>query len=252
MEKYLSLEGKIALVTGASRGIGRAIAEMYLDAGAVVIGIARSSSAKEIFEEWKDKYKDKEEKFSYYLADISHLEDIEEVFADVKNKFGRLDILVNNAGITRDQLLLRMKKEEWDEVISVNLGGIFNVTKTFLRLLLKSKGSIINITSVIGLMGNVGQANYAASKAGVIGFTKSLAKEVARKGLRVNAIAPGYIQTDMTEAISEDAKKSLQQLIPMGRLGEVKDVAAVALFLASPLASYITGQVLVVDGGMVM
>jgi len=249
-EKSLfSLYDKIAVVTGASRGIGKSIVEYLLNAGATVIGIARNE---ERLKNLAAELNKAEEKFFYYAADVADSEKIDSIAAAVKEKFGKIDILVNNAGITRDNLLLRMKKEDWQNMIDINLSSVFYLTKAFLRMIIKSRGTVINISSVVGLMGNVGQANYAASKAGIIGFSKSLAKELAKKGVRVNVVAPGYIQTDMTEAISEEAKAKLQALIPMGKLGMPEDIAKVVLFLASPMASYVTGQVLTVDGGMVM
>jgi 3-oxoacyl-[acyl-carrier protein] reductase len=249
MENLLSLKDKVAVVTGSSRGIGKSIAEYLFQAGATVIGIARKE---EKLKELSDELNKVEKRFFYYTGDVSDSARIDEIAAMVKKEFGKVDILVNNAGITRDNLLLRLKKEDWQKVIDVNLNSVFYLTKAFLRLIMKSKGSIINISSVIGLMGNVGQSNYAASKAAIIGFSKSLAKELAKKGVRVNVVAPGYIQTDMTEAISEEAKTKLKDMIPMGKLGEPEDIAKLVLFLSSPLSAYITGQVLTVDGGMVM
>ena len=248
-KNLLSLQDKVAVVTGASRGIGKSIVEYFLNAGAIVIGIARNEGRLKTLAEELNK---EEERFFYYAADVADSEKIDSVASSVKEKFGKVDILVNNAGITRDSLLLRTKKEDWQNVIDINLSSVFYLTKAFMRMIMKNRGCIINISSVIGLMGNVGQANYAASKAGIIGFSKSLAKELAKKGVRVNVVAPGYIQTDMTEAISAEAKEKLQTLIPMGKLGEPEDIAKVVLFLASPMAAYMTGQVLTVDGGMVM
>ncbi|MCD6079836.1 MAG: beta-ketoacyl-ACP reductase [Candidatus Omnitrophica bacterium 4484_49] len=244
------LKGKVALITGSGRGIGRAIALKFAREGADVISLDIDiQSARETTREVESLGR----KAQSYSCDISNFETTQEVLKAAIEHFGKLDILVNNAGITKDNLLLRMTEEEWDLVLKVNLKGVFNVTKSVLRQMLKQKsGKIINIASVIGIMGNVGQANYAASKAGLIAFTKSLAKEVASRNINVNAIAPGYIQTRMTESLSEDIKKQMLSMIPLSRFGAPEDVANCALFLASSLSDYITGQVIVVDGGLVM
>jgi len=244
------LKGKVALITGSGRGIGRAIALKFAREGADVISLDIDiQSARETAREVESLGR----KAQSYSCDISNFEATQEVLKAAIEHFGKLDILVNNAGITKDNLLLRMTEEEWDLVLKVNLKGVFNVTKAVLRQLLKQKsGKIINIASVIGIMVNVGQANYAASKAGVIAFTKSLAKEVASRNINVNAIAPGYIQTRMTESLSEDIKRQMLSMIPLSRFGVPEDVANCALFLASSLSDYITGQVIVVDGGLVM
>jgi len=242
------LKGKIALVTGGSRGIGRAISEAFANAGARVAimdldGEGASAAAASL----------PGEGHSGHQGNVADQESATEIVKQVQGDLGTIDILVNNAGITRDNLLLRMKDEEFDDVIEVNLKGTFNLTRAVGRGMLKQRsGVILNIASVVGLMGNAGQANYAASKAGVIGFTKSVARELAPRGVRCNAIAPGFIRTDMTDALTEDQIEALQSQIPLARLGEPNDISGVALFLVSPAACYITGQVLAVDGGMVM
>lgn len=245
------LTGKVAVVTGAGRGIGRAIALKLSKLGASVIINYRSSikEAQELIDEIKAGGGNAEA----VQGDVSSLEDAEKVIKFAVEKFGRLDILVNNAGITKDTLLLRMKEEDFDKVLEVNLKGVFNCTKHASAIMLKQKsGRIINISSVIGLIGNAGQANYAAAKAGIIGFTKSIAKELGGRGITVNAIAPGFISTDMTEVLSDKVKEKLLESVPLRKLGSPEDVANLAGFLASDNASYITGQVINVDGGMVM
>ncbi|MBL4937669.1 3-oxoacyl-[acyl-carrier-protein] reductase [Clostridium sp. YIM B02515] len=245
------LTGKVAVVTGAGRGIGRAIALKLSKLGASVVINYRSSikEAQELIDEIKSNGGNAEA----VQGDVSSLEDAEKVIKFAVEKFGRLDILVNNAGITKDTLLLRMKEEDFDKVLEVNLKGVFNCTKHASAIMLKQKsGRIINISSVIGLIGNAGQANYAAAKAGIIGFTKSIAKELGGRGITVNAIAPGFISTDMTEVLSDKVKEKLLENVPLRKLGSPEDVANLAGFLASDNASYITGQVINVDGGMVM
>jgi len=239
----MKLEGKVAVVTGAARGIGHATAKSLADAGAkVVICDLREEDLAGV---QLDALK--------IAADVTDSEAADGLIAATLEKWGRLDIVVNNAGITRDNLLLRMKDPEWEAVLEVNLSGVFKVTRAAVRPMLKQRsGSIINISSVVGIMGNPGQANYAASKAGVIGFTKAVAREVAPRGIRVNAIAPGFIQTQMTDVLSDEAKAKLASQIPMGSLGSPEDVAQAVLFLASDQSRYITGQVLAVDGGMAM
>jgi 3-oxoacyl-[acyl-carrier protein] reductase len=242
-EWEMKLEGKVAVVTGAARGIGHATAKSLADAGAkVVICDLREEDLAGV---QLDALK--------IAADVTDSEAADGLIAATLEKWGRLDIVVNNAGITRDNLLLRMKDPEWEAVLEVNLSGVFKVTRAAVRPMLKQRfGSIINISSVVGIMGNPGQANYAASKAGVIGFTKAVAREVAPRGIRVNAIAPGFIQTQMTDVLSDEAKAKLASQIPMGSLGSPEDVAQAVLFLASDQSRYITGQVLAVDGGMAM
>lgn len=246
------LKGKVALITGSVRGIGKAISLCFAKAGAdVVINYISDRSeleANNLVEELKQMGV----KALAIKADISKSEEAKGLIAEAIKHFGKLDILVNNAGITKDMLLLRMTEQEFDKVIEVNLKGIFNCTKEASRAMLKAGGSIINMTSVVGINGNAGQSNYAASKAGVIGFTKSVAKEFAGKKLRVNAIAPGFIETDMTSVLADKVKEDVMRNIPMKRFGASDEVAKVALFLASDLSSYVTGEVIKVDGGMAM
>ena len=244
----VNLKGQVAVVTGGSRGIGQGIATMLARNGATSVITGRNEERlKEVVEELQAIEPS-------CRAEILHVENPANVEAFAKKLYGELekiDILVNNAGITDDQLLLRMKEEQWDRVIETNLKGVFNCTKAVARYMLKKKyGRIVNISSVIALMGNPGQANYAASKAGIIGFSKAVARELARKNITVNAIAPGYIQTDMTEKMEEKAREAILSLIPQGRLGQVEDVANAVLFLVSDAASYITGHVLNVSGGL--
>ena len=242
---------KVAVVTGAGRGIGNAIAKKLASEGAKIAAISRSvensqSCAEEINSEFPDVARS-------YSVDVSNHDDMIDVGKKILNDFGKVDILVNNAGVTRDNLMLRMNEDEWDTVLNTNLKGAFNSVKVFQRSLLKQGGArIINISSVIGLIGNAGQANYAASKAGLIGLTKSLAREFASRSVTVNAIAPGFIVTDMTDSLSEDLKDGIKSKIPLGELGHVDDVANAVEFLAGSSGKYITGQVLTVDGGMVI
>jgi len=241
------LEGKIALVTGASRGIGAAIATGLAAAGARVVGTATSDKgAAAISETLGDTGRG-------LVLDVSDDESVTDVIADIQKTEGAATIVVNNAGITRDNLLLRMKSEEWNDVMSTNLAGVFRVSKAALRGMMKARyGRIVNIASVIGLMGNPGQANYAAAKAGIIGFSKSMAREVGSRNITVNVIAPGFIDTDMTRALPEAQRDTLLAQIPLGRLGEVEDIAQPVVFLASPAGGYITGETLNVNGGMLM
>lgn len=242
------LAGRTALVTGGSRGIGRAIGEALAAAGARVALVARSgeqaaASAAAL----------PGEGHAGFACDVGDPAAVQQVVQAVESRLGEISILVNNAGITRDGLLLRMKDEDWDEVLRTNLKGAFNFTRAVTRgMMRRREGVIINISSVVGLMGNAGQVNYAASKAGLIGLTKATARELASRGVRVNAVAPGYIETDMTAGLGEEQTAALLRQIPMGRLGVSEDVAAAVRFLAGPGGRYITGQVLTVDGGMVM
>ena len=247
----MQFEGKVALVTGASRGIGRAVAIRLAKSGAkIAVNYAGNQAAAE---EVKQIIEQNGGEAILVQADISNAESVDAMVAAVMEAFGRIDILVNNAGITRDTLLMRMKEADWNAVIQTNLTGVFYVTKAVSKIMMKQRyGKIVNMSSVVGLMGNAGQANYAAAKAGVIGFTKSMAKELAARNITVNAIAPGFIATDMTAVLSDKVKEDLATKIPMGRLGEADDIASAVLFLVSDSASYITGQTLNVDGGMVM
>ena len=245
MEKLLS--DKICIVTGASRGIGAAIASRFRTEGARVYSFSRSAPSQ------PEGGEDNILRDFWLSCDVSDEASVEAAVAAVLAKEGRIDILVNNAGITRDGLLMRMKTEDWEAVLDTNLKSAFLLSRSVVRTMLKQRdGCILNVSSVVGITGNGGQTNYSASKAGIIGFTKSLAREVASRNLRVNAIAPGFIETSMTDKIPEDFKRKLKESIPLGRVGSAEEAAAAALFLCSPLASYVTGVVLQVDGGMGM
>lgn len=242
------LEGKVALITGATRGIGKGIAEVFAQQGAKVAFTYAGSvdKAKSLEEELG-----KITKVKSYQSDASDYDAAQQLVADVMSEFGQIDILVNNAGITRDNLMLRMSKEDWDTIIRVNLDSVFNLTKAVIKPMMKAKsGSIINMTSVVGIKGNAGQANYAASKAGVIGFSKSIALELGSRNIRCNAIAPGFIETEMTAALDEKTVQGWRDSIPLKRGGQPEDVANACVFFGSDLSSYISGQVLNVDGGM--
>ena len=245
------LKNKVAIVTGSARGIGKAIAEEYAKNGAkVVISDILQELADETAKELQVKYNIETLAIK---ADVSKFEEVETLVKSTIEKFGSIDIIVNNAGITRDNLIMRMSEDEWNLVIDINLKGVFNCIKAVTRPMMKQRaGKIINITSVVGQMGNAGQINYSASKAGVIGMTKTSAKELGSRGIKVNAIAPGFIVSEMTDKLSDQAKDSLIALIPVKKLGQPSDVAKAAVFLASENADYITGQVINVDGGMVM
>lgn len=245
----MELTGRVALVTGAARGIGREIAERLASAGA---SVAVVDVAEDAVQQAAQELSRPDAVARGYRCDVSSLDAAETLGERVLADFGRVDVLVNNAGITKDRLFVRMTGEDWAAVIGVNLTGAFNVTKAFAPAMLKARaGSIVNIASVVGQMGNAGQANYAASKAGLIGLTKSLAKEFAPRGVRVNAVAPGFIRTHMTDALPEDVQAQMKQVIPLGRFGEPADVAGVVMFLVSDTSAYVTGQVINCDGGMV-
>ncbi|TRZ94837.1 3-oxoacyl-[acyl-carrier-protein] reductase [bacterium] len=246
----MRLEDKVALITGGARGIGREIAFLFAQEGADII------VADVNIEEAEKTAKDIQAKGMKSLAlamDVTDYAKVEQAFNKILDKFTKVDILVNNAGITKDNLILRMSQAEWDAVLNVNLKGTFNCLKAVSRIMLKQRsGKIVNIASIIGIIGNAGQANYSASKAGIIALTKSAAKELASRNINVNAVAPGFIQTDMTAKLPEELKQKMKEQIPLDRFGSAQDVAATCLFLASEEANYITGQTIVVDGGMVM
>lgn len=247
----MNLTGKVALVTGASRGIGQATAIDLAKAGADVVVNFIGNEA--VAQETVEKIEALGRKAIKIKADVGNAEEVQAMVDEAVAAFGHIDILVNNAGITRDGLLIRMKDSDWDDVLNINLKGVYLVTKAVAKLMVKQRaGRIINMTSVSGVTGNVGQANYAAAKAGVIGFTKTCAKELAARGITVNAIAPGFIETAMTDVLPEKIKEGIAGTIPFGRMGQPEEIAKVVTFLASDFASYITGQVLNVDGGMVM
>ena len=248
--KCCNLTDKVAIVTGASRGIGEAIAKQLSSCGAKIILIARNSDQLVAVKETIISNGRIAESMA---GDVSNLNSISEIVTNTIDKWGRIDILVNNAGIARDNIIMRMKEDDWDSVMNINLKGCFNGIKSVARPMIKNKaGRIINITSVIGQIGNAGQSNYAASKAGIMGLTKSMAKELGSRNITVNAVAPGYITTDMTNELNDEVKEQLKSSIPLGRLGTPDDVANLVCFLASDEAGYITGQTFNVDGGMVM
>jgi 3-oxoacyl-[acyl-carrier protein] reductase len=244
------LTDKVALVTGASRGLGKAIALALAAEGASIAAVARSEDA---LKETVEAIRAAGGTVEPYALDVSDDVAAEAVVEKIAAHFKHVDVLVNNAGVTRDGLLMRMKSADWDTVLDTNLKGAFNLTKPVSRLMIKQRaGRVVNISSVIGLMGNAGQANYAASKAGLIGFSKSVARELASRSITCNVVCPGFIETDMTKGLGEEMRKNLLDKIPLARLGQPEDVAGTVAFLCSPAASYITGQILTVDGGMVM
>ena len=248
MERF---QGKRVVVTGAGRGIGLAVATAFAAEGAKVAVLSRneqscSKASSQINESYPGAAR-------YYAVDVAHFDSVQEVGKRVLEELGGVDVLINNAGVTRDGLLLRMKHEDWDAVLDTNLKGAFNMVKAFLRSLMKAEEPrIINISSVIGLVGNAGQVNYAASKAGLIGFTKSVARELAGRSVTCNAVAPGFIRTDMTDVLTDDLREEVLKRIPLNDMGEAEEVAGLCLYLASPAARYITGQVIAIDGGMTM
>lgn len=247
MNNFISLEGKVALVTGASRGIGRAIAEQLAALGAKVVGTATSEKGAVAISEYLGEHG------TGLVLNVTDAASVEQCLEQIKNQFGDIDILVNNAGITRDNLLMRMKDEEWFDIMQTNLTSVYRLSKAVLRSMMKKRfGRIITIGSVVGSMGNAGQTNYAAAKAGVLGFTKSLAKEVASRGITVNAIAPGFIDTDMTKELSDEQKSAIFSQVPANRLGQPEEIAATVAFLSSTQAAYITGETVHVNGGMYM
>lgn len=246
----IDLSDKIALVTGASRGIGQSISMILAQNGAHVVCVSRNVND---VQSVADKITHQKFNASAVSCDISDSNNVTELVKDIIEKHGRIDILINNAGITRDNLLMRMSEDDWNEVVNVNLKAAFTAIKAASRSMIKQRsGRIINISSVVGLIGNAGQVNYAASKAGLIGMTKSVAREFASRGITANCIAPGYVETEMTNKLTDKVKSSLNEQIPLGRIGNVEDIAYAVAFLASDEASYITGQTLAVDGGMVM
>ncbi len=246
----MDFKGKVALVTGASRGLGKAIAEKLAAGGASLMITATSNAIESVAAEIKEKYNTEVESF---YGDISQEDNVKTLFGKINEKFGKLDICVNNAGITRDGLSMRMSAEDFDRVITVNLRSAFLVSKEASLIMMKARyGKIVNMSSIVGIQGNVGQANYAASKAGIIGLTKSMAIELARRNVTVNAVAPGFIDTDMTRAVSDKAREDFMLKIPMCRAGVPEEIADAVTFLASDASRYITGQVLVVDGGLVL
>lgn len=243
----MDFSGKIVLVTGASRGIGKAIAEGFARLGAKVCGTATSENGAQKISEYLG------ENGKGFVLNVASQESIDICLAQIKESFGDIDVLVNNAGITRDNLLMRMKDEEWDDIITTNLSSVYRLSKAVLRPMMKKRnGRIVSITSVVGLMGNAGQCNYSAAKAGILGFTKSLAKEVASRGITVNAVAPGFIATDMTGALTDEQKEAIMKEVPCGKLGKPEDIANAVLFLASDESAYITGETISVNGGMYM
>ncbi len=247
MSQIFSLEGKVALVTGASRGIGKAIAEQLVAQGATVIGTATSENGAQNISDYLGEHG------KGYALNVTETESIDALFTAIKADFGGVDILVNNAGITRDNLMMRMKDSEWDDIINTNLSSLFKISKAVMRPMMKKRnGRIINIGSVVGSMGNAGQVNYATAKAGLLGFTKSLAKEVASRGITVNAIAPGFIDTDMTKELNDEQKENIFSQVPANRLGKPEEIASTVAFLASDAAAYINGETIHVNGGMYM
>lgn len=248
------LKGKTALITGGTAGIGRAIALLFAQEGAdVAIFGTNEERAKAVVQELEQLKIDPQQRFTYLIVNVAHTKEVEIAVSQLLKDWGKVDILVNNAGITKDNLLIRITEEDWDLVVDVNLKSVYNTCRVLARSMMKARyGKIINITSVVGLTGNAGQTNYAAAKSGMIGFTKSLAKELASRNVCVNCVAPGYIETKMTQELPDAVKEVVLSKIPFSRIGQPNEIAHAVLFLASDWASYVTGQVLAVDGGMVM
>lgn len=243
------MKDKVILITGSSQGIGKAIALKFVSLGAR-IALNDIQSQEESLKKTKEEIEKTGGQAKYFLGDVSKLGEMEKIAQEIQKEFGRLDVLVNNAGIVQDRTLAKMTEEEWQKVIDVNLTGVFNSTKAVLPLIIQNQGKIINISSVVGLKGNFGQANYAAAKAGIIGFTKSLSKEVGRFGVTVNAVAPGFIETRLTENLVEEMKNTIKKLTSLGRFGKPEEVASLVVFLASDEANFITGEVITIDGGL--
>ena len=243
------MKDKVVLITGSAQGIGRAIALRFVKEGAK-IALNDIEAQKENLEKVKKEIEKLGGKANYYFADVSKYEDVERMVQDIQKDFGKLDVLVNNAGICADRTLAKMTKEEWQKVIDIDLTGVFNCTKAALPLIIQNQGKIINISSLVGLRGNFGQTNYAAAKAGIIGFTKSLAKEVGRFGVTVNAIAPGFIETSLTQNLPPQVVETVKKFTPLGRFGKPEEVASLVFFLASDEANFITGAVINIDGGL--
>ena len=247
----MALEDKVVLITGATGGIGKAVAKKFSE-DKTKIALNDISAQEEKLKELVKEIGKNQKMAKYFLADVSNFKEVQKMVEDIRQEFGRLDILVNNAGITKDRTLAKMTQEEWQKVIDVNLTGVFNCTKAALPLIIQNQGKIINISSLVGLRGNFGQTNYAATKAGIIGFTKSLSKELGRFGVNVNAIAPGFIDTPLTANLPEEFKITVKKLTSLGRFGTPDDVANVTVFLASEESSFITGAVINVDGGLMI
>jgi len=243
------MENKVVLITGSSQGIGREIALKFASLGAK-IALNDISSQEENLKKLKKEIENLGSQAEYFFADVSKMEEVEKMIGEVQKKFGKLDVLVNNAGICQDRTLAKMTKEEWQKVIDINLTGVFNCTKSALSLIITSQGKIINMSSLVGERGNFGQTNYAASKAGIIGFTKALAKEVGRFGVTVNAVAPGFIETNLTQNLPEEVKNMVVKLTSLGRFGKPDEVAELVCFLASEKANFITGEIVNIDGGL--